>query len=59
MVERAGFLPMELRTPRRNKDLESRIPGGRIAKKLIYRAEEVFKKGPLIELLARKVGSCT
>lgn len=54
LLEKVGFSLLELRTPRRNRDPDSKIPGGKSTKRLIYLAEEILKGGPLVEAFARR-----
>lgn len=53
LVSAAGFKSVDVRTLRRNAEVVSRIPLGSVAKRLVYAAEEIFKKGPIIEVLAQ------
>ncbi|MBI4859100.1 MAG: class I SAM-dependent methyltransferase [Candidatus Riflebacteria bacterium] len=54
VLRKAGFSPVRLRTPRRNRCHDSRFVAGRYAKALIYRAEEALRMGPAIEVFAKK-----
>lgn len=54
LVRAAGFDVLRTTTPRRNRHSESRLPMGGVLKKFVYAAEPLFRRGPLIELFARK-----
>jgi hypothetical protein len=43
-----------LNTPRRNKDVASRIPLGGTVKTGLYVLEQALRLGPVIEILGRK-----
>jgi len=57
IVAKSGFDVLAIRTPRRNQDPNSRIPLGRLAKRLVYAVEALARLGPNIELFARKGAS--
>jgi len=52
LFESHGFKGLELRTTRRNKEPESRRFGGAFVKRLVYRAEELLDRAPMIEYWA-------
>ncbi len=54
LVARAGFRPVALSTPRRDRDSGSRIPFGLLGKRVVYVLEDVLRRGPLIELYATR-----
>ena len=49
-----GFEVTLLKTPRRNKSSDSRMPMGAFVKRGLYRVESSLLQGPLIEIYARK-----
>lgn len=54
LAKKTGFTVRQLRTVRRDKERGSRYPGGVFAKRLIYLMEDLLRRGPLIELWARR-----
>jgi SAM-dependent methyltransferase len=54
LVARAGFRVLMMRTPRRDRDPGSRIPFGLWGKRAVYALEDLLRRGPLIELYAKR-----
>ena len=53
MLTKAGFEVLLVRTPRRNKDPNSRIPCGGLVKRAVYAVEAWARLGPNIEIFGR------
>lgn len=54
LVMRAGFRILHVETPRRDRDQGSRIPFGLLGKRAVYALEDLLRRGPLIELYAKR-----
>ncbi len=55
LLVKAGFRTVRLDTPRRRRDLSSRLPLGGWVKRSIYTLEGILRRGPLIEVFALPV----
>ena len=55
LLSQTGFEVIYSATPRRNRSNESQLPLGTLVKSVAYWAEYRWKRGPLIELYARKL----
>ncbi len=54
VLTHAGFNVHMLETPRRNADLDSRIPLGGIAKKVVFGLESFLRRGPVLVSFSQK-----
>jgi SAM-dependent methyltransferase len=57
LMKKEGFEIGQLRTVRRNRERVSRYAGGALLKGIVYRMEDLLRRGPLIELWASKHGA--
>ena len=54
VIKKSGFDVLHFETPRRNASFESKYPVGSLVRRSIFALEKQLKRGPLIEIYARK-----